>query len=48
MIFHEKRLLADASHVISYPIFVENGKNVAYLSSTVVVLGALRANNTFR
>ena len=29
MIFHENRLLADDSHIISYLIFVEIGKNVA-------------------
>ena len=29
MIFHENRLLADDSHVISYLIFVENWENVA-------------------
>ena len=28
MIFHENRLLADDSHVISYLIFVEIGKDV--------------------
>ena len=29
MLFYENRLLADDSHVISYLIFVENGKDVA-------------------
>ena len=36
MIFHENRLLADDSHIISYLIFVKN------LSSAAVVIGALR------
>ena len=40
MIFHENRLLAGVSHVISYLIFVENlSQN---LSSAAVVIGALR------
>ena len=42
MIFHENRLLADDSHVISYLIFVEIGKDVQNLSSAAVVVGALR------
>ena len=42
MIFHENRLLADDSHVISYLIFVENWENVANLSSAAVVIGALK------
>ena len=42
MIFHENRLLADDSHVISYLIFVGNwGKN---LPSATVVIVALRVN----
>ena len=44
MIFHENRLLADDSHVISYLIFVENWKNVANWSSAAVAIGALRVN----
>ena len=47
MIFHENRLLADDSHVISYLIFVENwGKMSQNLSSAAVVTGALRVNNS--
>ena len=42
MIFHENRLLADDSHVISYLIFVENWEN---LLSAVVVIGALRVKS---
>ena len=43
MIFHEIRLLADDSHVISYLIFVENlGKMSQNLSSAAVVIGAIR------
>ena len=38
MIFHENRLLADDSHVISYLIIVANWE----LSSAAVVIGALR------
>ena len=48
MIFHENRLLADDSHVISYLIFVENwGKMSQNLSSAAVVIGALRVRNYF-
>ena len=48
MIFHENRLLADDSHVISYLIFVENlGKMSQNLSSAAVVIGALRVNSIF-
>ena len=44
MIFHENRLLADDSHIISYLIFVEKlGKMSQHLSSAAVVIGALRA-----
>ena len=43
MIFHENRLLADDSHVISYIIFVENWERCPkILSSAAVVIGALR------
>ena len=42
MIFHENRLLADDSHVISYLIFVKKlGKMSQKLSSPAVVIGAL-------
>ena len=41
MIFHENRLLADDTHVISYLVFVENWD----LSSAAVVIGALRINS---
>ena len=45
MIFHENRLLADNSHVISCLIFVEKlGKILQNLSSAAVVIGALRVN----
>ena len=41
MIFHENRLLADNSHVISYLIFVKKlGKVAQNLSSVAVVIGA--------
>ena len=43
MIFHENRLLADDSHVISYLIFVENWERcLKNLSSAAVLIGALR------
>ena len=43
MIFHENRLLADDSHVISYLIFCRKlGKMSQNLSSAAVVIGALR------
>ena len=43
MIFHENRLLADDSHVISYLIFVENWEKCRKnLSSAAVVIGALK------
>ena len=43
MIFHENRLLADDSHVISYLIFVKKlGKVSQNLSSAAVVIGALK------
>ena len=43
MIFHENRLLADNSHVISYLIFVQNWEKMSQnLSSAAVVIGALR------
>ena len=47
MIFHENRLLADDSHVISYLIFVENWEDISRFSSAAVVIGALRANIDF-
>ena len=42
MIFHENRLLADDSLVISYFIFSKLGKMLQNLSSAAVVIGALR------
>ena len=42
MIFHENRLPADDSHVISYLIFV--GKMSQNLLVAAVVIGALRVN----
>ena len=49
MIFHENRLLADDSHVISYLIFVENrGKMLQNLSSAAVVSGDLRVRDCSR
>ena len=43
MIFHENRLLADDSHVISCLIFFQKlGKIRQNLSSAAVVIGALR------
>ena len=43
MIFHENRLLADDSHVISYLIFVENWEKMSQnLSYAAFVTGALR------
>ena len=43
MIFHENRLLADDSPVISYLIFVEKlGKMSQNLSSAAVVIDAFR------
>ena len=45
MIFHENRLLADDSHLISYLIFCQKlGKMSQNLSSAAVVIGALRVN----
>ena len=42
MIFHQNRLLADDSHVLSYLIFVEKlGKTSQNVSSAAVVIGAL-------
>ena len=40
MIFHENRLLADDSHVISYLIFVENWER--YVSKFVVCMRGSR------
>ena len=53
MIFHENRLLADDSRVISCPnCFSKIRKDDANLSSAAVVIGALRVNtvnyNTLR
>ena len=46
MIFHENRLLADDSRVISYLILVENWPKMSQtLSSAAVVIGALRFNS---
>ena len=43
MIFHEIRLLADDSHVISYLNFVVNWEKMSQnVSSAAVVIGALR------
>ena len=49
MIFHENRLLADDSHVISYLIFVEKWEKCRKnLLSAAVLIGALRVNlNSF-
>ena len=46
MIFHENRLLADDSHVISYLFFCRKLEKMSQnLSSAAVVIGALRVNN---
>ena len=42
MIFHENRLLADDSHVISYLIFSKTERCRKNLLSAAVVIGALR------
>ena len=42
MIFHENRLLADDSRLISYLILSKIGKMSQNLSSAAVVIGALR------
>ena len=46
MIFHENRLLADDSHVISYLFFVENWERCrkTCLSSAAVMMGVLSVN----
>ena len=45
MIFHENHLLVDISHEISYLFFIQQlGKMLQNVSSTVVGIGALRAN----
>ena len=45
MIFHENRLLADDSHVISCLFFSQKlGKIKQNLSSAAVVIGPLRVN----
>ena len=45
MIFHENRLPADDSLVISYLIYVENWEKMSQnMSSAAVVIGALRVN----
>ena len=48
MIFHENRLLADDSHVISYLNILSKimGKMTQNLSSAAVVIGALRVKLT--
>ena len=52
MIFHENRLLADDSNVISYIIFVEIWERCDImsqnLSSAAVVIGALRVKFSYR
>ena len=50
MIFHENRLLADGSHVISYLIFVKNWERCQKdLSSAAIVIGTLRVKpNTIK
>ena len=49
LIFHENRLLADDSHVISYLIFVENWERCSQnLWSAAVVIGALRVKRPHR
>ena len=45
MIFHENCLLADNSHEISNLIFSKIRKDVGYLLSAAVVIGALRVNS---
>ena len=45
MIFHENRLLANDSHVISYLIYRKLGKMSQNLLSAAVVIGALRVKN---
>ena len=47
MIFHENRLLADYSHVISYLILSKIRKVLQNLLSAAVVIGALGANLMF-
>ena len=48
MIFHENRLLADDSHVISYLIFCQIlGKMSQNLSSAAVMIGAERDNKVY-
>ena len=43
MIFHENRLLADDSHILSYLIFFRKlGTMAKNLSSAVVVIGAVK------
>ena len=44
MIFRENRLLPDDSHEISYLFFCKLGKMLQNLSSTAVVIGALKVN----
>ena len=46
MIFHENRLLADDSHVISYLIFCPKLRKMSQnLSFAAVVIGALRVKS---
>ena len=48
MIFHENRLLADDSRIITYLIFSPKlGKMLQNLSSAAVVIGALRVKNIY-
>ena len=44
MIFHENRLLADDSHLISYLFCRKLGKVSQNVASAAVEIGALRAN----
>ena len=46
MLFHEKRLLADDSHEISYLFFCKLGKMLQNMSSALVVIGALRVKKS--
>ena len=47
MIFHENRLLADDSHVISYLFCLILGKMSQNLSSVAVMIGALKVKGLF-
>ena len=49
MIFHENRLLADDSRVVSYLIFCQKFEKMSQnLSSAAVVNGALRVNQSLQ